>query len=215
MLFRVRAALIMLLIPCVVLVTATGCAKKKAKPEVRVASSGANGFGANGAWGPDGAPGAFGVNGTGSMAGGGGAFDSTGSLMNTGNTSGVENGAFTSELEMIHFEYDSSDISDSWRQVLDGHAQWINNNARVMVQIQGHCDERGTEEYNVALGQKRADAVREYLVERGVDANRLSTISYGKMRPLSFEQAEQAHSLNRRAMFLVYETGGTSVASAN
>lgn len=153
--------------------------------------------------------------GSGADANGLGAFatDSTGSLPNTASTAGVESGAFMSELEMIHFPFDSAEITADWQTVLNGHAAWINGNGTVMVQIEGHCDDRGTEEYNIALGQRRADEVRNYLVGQGVDPNRLSTISYGELRPLSFEATEEAHMLNRRAMFLVYEVDN-SVAAA-
>jgi peptidoglycan-associated lipoprotein len=226
MLFRSRSLTILFLIPLTASLafTTTACGKKKPKPEVRVASTtgglngGANGFGAGNGFG-SGAPDAYGLNGSGSMAGGpggagSGSYDATGSLANNGSMSGVENGQFTSELEMVHFDYDSAEVSEAWMATLDKHAEWIAANSTVQVQVQGHCDERGTEEYNVALGQRRADAVREYLVGKGVNADRLTTISYGKQRPLNFEDTEDSNALNRRAMFLVYETEGPAVASA-
>lgn len=181
-------------------------------------------------WSADGnAPGMNSLAGTGTMLPGEGGFgtgtdsgansldafatDSAGTIPNTASTAGVEAGAFMSELEMVHFPFDSAEITADWQTVLNGHAAWINNNSSVMVQIEGHCDDRGTEEYNIALGQRRADEVRNYLVGQGVDPNRLSTISYGELRPLSFEVNEEAHMLNRRAMFLVYEVDN-SVAAA-
>lgn len=139
----------------------------------------------------------------------------TGDFVNSADAAGVENGQFTSELEMIHFAFDSSEIAPEFQTVLEGHSQWLTQNSKVMVQVEGHCDEKGTEEYNIALGQKRADAVRAFLIEKGIDANRISTISYGKMRPLSFDLTEEASMLNRRAMFMVFETApDNSVASA-
>lgn len=139
----------------------------------------------------------------------------TGDFVNSASAAGVENGQFTSELEMIHFAFDSAEVAPEFQSVLDGHAKWLTENGKLMVQVEGHCDEKGTEEYNIALGQRRADAVRTYLINKGIDANRVSTISYGKMRPLSFDATEEASMLNRRAMFLVFETApDNSVASA-
>lgn len=228
MLSRSRSKSILLLLSLVAAttLTTTACGKKKLKPEVRIAANGlkggGSGLGSDGFGGGSGAPDAYGIGGSGNMGSGpnggksGGAFDSTGSLANNGNENGVENGQFSSELEMIHFDYDSSEISDAWKSTLDTHAQWINANPSIFVQVQGHCDERGTDEYNIALGQKRADAVREYLSNAGVDPARISTISYGKQRPLSFDGTDESAALNRRAMFLVYENeaAGTPVAAA-
>jgi peptidoglycan-associated lipoprotein len=138
----------------------------------------------------------------------------TGDFLNSASTDGVEDGTFVSELEMVHFPYDSSEIAPDFTSILDQHASWINEHPSIMVQVEGHCDERGTEEYNVSLGQRRADTVREYLIGKGVDANRLSTISYGKLRPLTFDQTDESHALNRRAMFLVYEVSGDNSSMA-
>lgn len=132
----------------------------------------------------------------------------TGDFVNNEAGEGVEDGAFAAELEMIHFPFDSFEITGDFVPTLENHAEWLQEHPQIMVQVEGHCDERGTEEYNLALGQKRADAVRTFLIEQGVQADRLSTISYGKMRPLTFETDEASHALNRRAMFLVYELEG-------
>lgn len=222
MLSRSRALSLHLLLCSALVFAVAGCGKKKPKAETRLpvsALTDASGSGMGpSVWDPTGAPGENSLANGGTMntlGGFGGATDpDTGDLLNATNTSGVEDGTFLSELEMIHFEFDRSEISPEWQTVLNGHAAWIAQNPSVMVQVEGHCDERGTEEYNLSLGQRRADAVRTYLVSQGVDPNRMSTISYGKMRPLSFETDEQAHSLNRRAMFLVYEIDGGAVASA-
>lgn len=207
----------------------TACSKK-AKPEVRLArtSSGSE-LGGDGSatfgssnWQPNGAPGALDGSGSGTgIAGGPGsgawsgsaATDGTGSYLNNAGTAGVENGAYIADLEMIHFAYDSADITDEWKAVLVEHAAWLNQNRTMSVQIEGHCDERGTEEYNVALGQRRADAVRQFLIDNGVDPNRLSTLSYGKMKPLNSDGSEAAMALNRRAMFLGF-TGSAQMANA-
>lgn len=204
----------------------SGCSSKKVNPELRTPNnaftSSGSGFGSGSQWGPGGAPDAAGANGGfgSSVAGrsGAGSFDSgTNSLLNNANTNGVEGAQTIADLEMVHFDYDSYDVKPEWQAVLDKNAAWIQGNTAMAIQIEGHCDERGTEEYNMALGQRRADAVREYLVSKGVDATRLSTISYGKLRPLSFDQTEEAQALNRRGMFLVYspDASGSTTASAS
>ena len=131
--------------------------------------------------------------------------DSTGGVVQNANLNNVEDAVEIADLDMVHFNYDAYKLGEEWKNILAEHAEWLKQNEDVHVQIEGHCDERGTEEYNVTLGQRRADAVREFLVEKGVSEHRLSTISYGKLRPLTFEQNEEAHALNRRAMFLVYQ----------
>lgn len=109
-----------------------------------------------------------------------------------------------SELLTVHFAYDSAELDSGARQALDGNLQWITAHAGVHILIEGHCDERGTEEYNMNLGQRRANSVRAYLVERGVTESVLHTISYGEERPLDTANGESAWSQNRRAQFLVY-----------
>lgn len=130
--------------------------------------------------------------------------DATGGITQAPVDDSVQSAVEIADLDMVHFEYDAFKISETWQDVLKQHIAWLKNNNSVHVQIEGHCDERGTEEYNVTLGQRRADAVREFMIANGVEEHRLSTISYGKLRPLTFDQSEDAHSLNRRAMFLVY-----------
>ncbi|MFC1849942.1 peptidoglycan-associated lipoprotein Pal [candidate division CSSED10-310 bacterium] len=104
-------------------------------------------------------------------------------------------------LEDINFEYDKYSLTDEARSVLAKNAVFLKRNLSVRVQIEGHCDERGTTEYNLALGQKRADAARQYLVMMGVNGDRMSTISYGEERPLDSGQDEVAWAKNRRAHF--------------
>lgn len=171
-------------------------------------------FGSTGGLVPGSNPG-FGAGTDGATTAGADAFakDSTGSLPNTASMDGVENAMPVADLEMVHFEYDSSNITPDWQAILEKHAAWISQNPKAMVQVEGHCDERGTEEYNIALGQRRADTVRDFLVSKGVDPNRLSTISYGKMRPMDVTGTEQAAGINRRAMFLVYESDATASAA--
>jgi peptidoglycan-associated lipoprotein len=111
--------------------------------------------------------------------------------------------AATSELRTIHFDFDKSDIRPGDAAILDANARWLAANPKHVVMIEGHCDERGTNEYNLALGERRARATMSYLVARGVQASRLTTISYGEERPLCTEKNERCWSRNRRAQFLV------------
>ncbi len=103
----------------------------------------------------------------------------------------------------VHFEYDSSVLSSMAKMVLKEKAAWLKDNGSVSVSIEGHCDERGTTEYNLALGERRANAARNYLVNLGVAANRLSTISYGEERPQDSGNTESAFRKNRRAHFAI------------
>jgi peptidoglycan-associated lipoprotein len=109
-------------------------------------------------------------------------------------------------LSDVFFAYDSWAISEEGRQVLSRNAEWMKSNPGVLVKVEGHCDERGTAAYNLVLGEKRAKAARNYLVELGVNANRLSVVSYGKERPSCNEHAESCYQQNRRG-HLVVKTG--------
>jgi peptidoglycan-associated lipoprotein len=105
----------------------------------------------------------------------------------------------------IHFEFDRYNILPQDESVLGRIARWLDDNERVDVLIEGHCDERGTNEYNMALGEQRALAARRYLVGLGISAERLGTISYGEERPLDPRSTEDAWGKNRRAHFVVSE----------
>lgn len=102
-------------------------------------------------------------------------------------------------LEDVHFELDQYTLSPSARDILSKNVETLKSNPKIVVQIEGHADERGTVEYNLALGQKRATSVRAYLIAAGIDSQRIFTISYGKERPLDPEHNEDAWSKNRRA----------------
>jgi peptidoglycan-associated lipoprotein len=102
--------------------------------------------------------------------------------------------------DRVFFETDSTELTDQARATLDKQAQWLNNYNRYAFTIEGHADERGTREYNIALGARRAQTVREYLVSRGVAANRMRTISYGKERPVAVCDDISCWSQNRRAV---------------
>ena len=106
-------------------------------------------------------------------------------------------------LRDVFFGYDSWTITEEGRQSLTQDAQWIKANAGALVKIEGHCDERGTLAYNLVLGEKRAKAVRNYLVELGVGANRLAVVSYGKERPFCNERSESCYQQNRRGHVVV------------
>lgn len=102
-------------------------------------------------------------------------------------------------LPDVYFAFDSSKISDAAKETLKGNAKWLAENAGTKATVEGHCDERGTAEYNMALGERRAKAVYDYLKGLGVATDRLSTISYGKEMPVDPGHNEAAWSKNRRA----------------
>lgn len=106
-------------------------------------------------------------------------------------------------LRDVFFGYDSWTIAEEGRAALTRDAEWMKANPRALVKVEGHCDERGTAAYNLVLGEKRAKAVRNYLVELGVGADRLSVVSYGKERPFCNERAESCYQQNRRGHLVV------------
>jgi len=105
-------------------------------------------------------------------------------------------------LHDVSFAFDSYDLSSESRYTVQTNADWLRSNPQIKVEIEGHCDERGTVEYNLALGAKRAKAVRDYLVSLGIPAAQLSTISYGEELPLCRESSEGCWQQNRRVHFL-------------
>ncbi len=109
-------------------------------------------------------------------------------------------------LRDVFFGYDSWTISEDGRQALTRDTEWMKSNTSAIVKVEGHCDERGTSAYNLVLGEKRAKTVRNYLVELGVSANRLSVVSYGKERPSCNEHSESCYQQNRRG-HLTLKTG--------
>lgn len=105
-------------------------------------------------------------------------------------------------LSDVYFAYDSTELSDNAREILRANADWLADNPGTNVEIEGHCDSRGTIEYNLALGAKRANAVRDYLVSLGVSSDRVTTISYGKELQICQEETETCWAENRRAHFV-------------
>ncbi len=136
---------------------------------------------------------------------------STGAATGTGATASTNGGAVPGSEEdlvanvgdRVFFAFDQTNLSDDARATLDRQAGWLQRYPQVSIQIAGNCDERGTEEYNLALGQRRANAARDYLVARGVSSARISTISYGKERPVAQGSDEQAYAQNRNAITAV------------
>lgn len=109
--------------------------------------------------------------------------------------------------DRVYFGYDQFNLSKAARTVLDGQAAWMKANSSVNVTIEGHCDERGTREYNLALGERRANASKDYLVALGVNPNRIRTLSYGKERPVALGSNDAAWSQNRRGVTVVNSSG--------
>ncbi len=109
--------------------------------------------------------------------------------------------------DRVFFETDSTELTAQSRQTLDRQAQWLSQYSRYSFTIEGHADERGTREYNIALGARRATATRDYLISRGVAANRMRTISYGKERPVAVCNDISCWSQNRRAVTVLNNAG--------
>ena len=105
--------------------------------------------------------------------------------------------------DRVLFGYDSSELDDEDRSILDNQGKFLNQNPSLKVTIEGHCDERGTREYNLALGEKRAQAVKNYLISLGISSDRVSTISYGKERPAVVGSNDGAWAQNRRSVTIV------------
>ena len=112
--------------------------------------------------------------------------------------------------DTVHFDYDKYGIRSEDRDLLQRQAAWLQKYPQVRVTVEGHCDERGTREYNLALGARRANAVKEYLVSLGLSSARVDTISYGKERPMCTESSESCWSQNRRGVTTITSGAATS-----
>lgn len=128
-----------------------------------------------------------------------GTAGSLGEYQRTGKVGGSEGGP----LGDIYFGYDSSDLSEEAMSTLRKNQEYLQDHTSARVEIEGHCDDRGTIEYNLALGAKRARAARDYLVALGVGADRLTTISYGEELPLCYDHTDTCWQKNRRVHFVV------------
>ena len=169
----VRVAAVMMMAAALV---AGGCAKKKQHTLDETTST----------YGPGG-------------AGGESGLASGGSLDRFKRGLGPEEGGV---LKDVHFAFDRYDLDATARDILAANAEWLKDNPRAHTEIEGHCDERGTVEYNLALGARRAKAVKDYLVTLGISADRLSTISYGEELPLCRDPSESCYARNRRVHFV-------------
>jgi peptidoglycan-associated lipoprotein len=121
---------------------------------------------------------------------------------------GSEQDFATNVGDRIYFIVDQSDLTPEGQEILSKQAQWLQQYPNVVVQVEGHSDERGTREYNIALSARRATATREFLIAQGVNPKRISSIAYGKERPAALCDAEQCWTQNRRAVTVI--TGGAS-----
>ncbi len=130
----------------------------------------------------------------------GAATGSGGLATNGGATPGSQEDLVANVGDRVFYALDSSNLSSEARTTLDRQSAWMARFPQVSVQMAGNCDERGTAEYNLALGQRRANAARDYLVARGVSSARINTISYGKERPTALGSDEQAYAQNRNAV---------------
>lgn len=108
----------------------------------------------------------------------------------------------------IHFDYDKYDVREEDKPVLQNIANWLLKNTSAKLSIEGHCDERGTNEYNLALGDRRAKAARDYLIALGIASGRIEMLSYGEEMPFCKEQTEECWAKNRRAHFVVLKEAG-------
>jgi peptidoglycan-associated lipoprotein len=141
--------------------------------------------------------------GSGASGSGGASGSATAPGVQAGVRAGSQEDLAKQYGDRVFFDTDKSDIRADAAKTLDGWSQWLAKNAGVTMVVEGNCDERGTREYNFALGERRANAVKNYLIARGVNPQRLSTISYGKERPAVLGSTEEAWAKNRRGMAVV------------
>ncbi|OHC76518.1 MAG: peptidoglycan-associated lipoprotein [Rhodospirillales bacterium RIFCSPLOWO2_12_FULL_58_28] len=123
-------------------------------------------------------------------------------------TKGSQEDLTISAGDRVHFDFDKFNLDAGDKATLDKQAAWLKKNAAVSITVEGHCDERGTREYNLALGERRANSVKDHLVAAGVGVARIKMISYGKERPVAVGSNEEAWAQNRRAVTKVNTPGG-------
>lgn len=157
-------------------------------------------------WDESAAGGQAGRDGTGRFGFGGTADPETGTTTERYPGDDLPEGRAVPELETIHFAYDSDELRPESIEALQAHVEFLRRNPGLSVLLRGHTDERGTEEYNLALGSRRALSVRDHLVSQGIESERLHTISLGIYEPIALGQDEEAHAQNRRVEFLVFDT---------
>ena len=138
------------------------------------------------------------------FASNGGSGSGNGSGMGSGiEESRLQSFKASSDLKDIHFKFDQYDLDDNSRAVLQKNAEFLKSNPSMHVEVQGHCDERGTNNYNIALGERRAHSTKKYLVSQGVSSRNVHVISYGEEKPFCFGSGENCWQENRRAHFMV------------
>ena len=168
------------------------------------AGSGSSGsFGTNpfdssgqGEWDPN-------SSGSGSSGSGSSGSGSSGSMDSGIQESRLQSFQASSDLNDIHFEFDQYDLDNNSKAVLKENADYLKHNPSLHVEVQGHCDERGTNNYNIALGERRAHSTKKYLISQGVDSRRVHVISFGEEKPFCFDSNEACWHQNRRAHFMV------------
>lgn len=135
----------------------------------------------------------------------GGAYGSGNGSVSQGSINDPNSPAYFAATvgDTIHFAVDQSTLSDEARATLSGQAQWLNSHPSYAAIVEGHADEQGTREYNLALGARRASATQEFLISQGVSGSRLRTVSYGKERPLAVCSTEDCYAKNRRAVTVI------------
>ncbi len=138
-------------------------------------------------------------------AGGAGGVGGAGGIGAPGSASDPRSPAYFQQTigDRVLFQVDQSTVTPEYQQVLNGQAEWLMTNTDYVAIVEGHADEQGTREYNLALGARRANAVQEYLISRGVAPSRLRVISYGKERPIEICSNEACYSQNRRAVTII------------
>jgi len=163
-----------------------------------------NRFGAGGGAGD----GAYGAGGAGGVGGAGYGGVGTSGL---GDPNDPNSQAYFSQRvgDRILFDYDQATLNDEGRQVLSGQAQWLNTHPNYALIVEGHADEKGTREYNLALGARRASSAQDFLISQGVQAGRVRTVSYGKERPASVCSEESCYAQNRRAVTVLQQGAGS------
>lgn len=140
-------------------------------------------------------------------SGSAGGMGNGSSLMGSNNSgfqeSRLQNFQASSDLKDIHFKFDQYDLDSNSKAILQKNATYLKNNPNLHIEVQGHCDERGTNNYNIALGERRAHSTKKYLVSQGVDSRKVHVISYGEEKPFCFGSGETCWQENRRAHFMV------------
>ena len=174
------------------------------EPILERGSSSSDGFSADmEADAGSGSSGSFGTNPFDSSGQGEWDPNSSGSMDSGIQESRLQSFQASSDLNDIHFEFDQYDLDNNSRAVLKQNADYLKHNPSLHVEVQGHCDERGTNNYNIALGERRAHSTKKYLISQGVDSRRVHVISLGEEKPFCFDSNEACWHQNRRAHFMV------------